>query len=422
MSERLVVTNVLSGLTVDDVIHKMLFESMAAGLLWGILFYVVALVIALWCYRQYSPLYEGTSLVIMVSWFGHYLGTYFYSFARTDSLMQFFLNATNHFRGSGTNFVCNLAWYVRDYMTGNSYVGTLYFFSSFAFLGSVLWYLMFLQLAQSLRISNQKYAYPAIVLMCWPSYLFFTAGIGKDSLCFFLIPLILLSLNKLIAQKNKTGSVIFILLFSLSLMAMIRPYLIIVFSAAYFLSSYNGIKRMSGLRLVFMIASLPIVIYLIHLVLLTQKASMHLADMSEIASTAVHQQEALNVGSSFPMLSSNPAIVFLLLPYSFLMNLTMPLFIFAHNKEALIASIENSYLVYLLYQFLMRNKIYKVIKQNDGVRLCFMFFMVGMALLSLINTNLGLSTRQKTMYVPAFLVVAMLVWLYKKQNREPRKP
>ena len=37
--------------------------------------------------------------------------------------------------------------------------------------------------------------------------------------------------------------------------------------------------------------------------------------------------------------------------------------------------------------------------------------------MGLSNTNLGLAMRQKSMYVPAFLVIAMLVWAYQKQGR-----
>ena len=54
-------------------------------------------------------------------------------------------------------------------------------------------------------------------------------------------------------------------------------------------------------------------------------------------------------------------------------------------------------------------------KQIAPVQLCYYFFIVGMAFMGLINTNLGLSMRQKSMYVPGFLVVSMLVWLYDKK-------
>ncbi len=390
---------------------------MLEGLLLGMLFYLLALFIGIWCYRLYSPLYQKTLIVILICWVGHYIGTFVYSLMLTDSLVQFFPNATPRFNGFNTSFVFNIVWYVRKFFTGDSYIGTVYFFSAFAFLGSILWYLLYIQLAQRLNISNQKYTFPALVLMCWPSYLFFTAGIGKDSLCFFLIPLILLSLNQVLYQKEKSAMMVINLVFSILFLTLIRPYLLMIFVGAYFLSTFKGITKLSGFRVILILCSLPVLYFVAHWVG-TAQGGMTSIEIADIAARATRQQGLLNVGTTFPMLSTNPIIVVLLLPYSFTMNLTMPLFVFAHNLTGLFASFENAVLVYLLYTFWKDRKIFKILKNKiEPVKLCFSFFIVGMAFLGLINTNLGLAARQKSMYVPAFLVVAMLVWLYKKQMK-----
>ena len=388
---------------------------MLEGLLAGVFFYVVALIIALWCYHLYSPLYQRICWVILLCWVGHYLGSYVYSLINSDSLVQFFNGASPIFipNGGTTQLVKNVVWYVREYITSDSYLATINFFSAFAFIGSVLWYLLFLQMAQALKISNQKYIFPALVIMCWPSFLFFTSGLVKDSLCYFFTPLILLSWNQFFYERKNKRVMVVIILLSMVLMTMLRPYLLMIFIGAYLFSIFK--MRMSLLRVLLLIGLIPVAFYVVSWV--GSQGGVQSIDITSVGERAARQQELLNSGSSFPVLSKNPIIVLLTLPYSFIMNLIMPLFIFSNNTMGLLSSLENSALVFLIYRFWKDRQVFKVIKkQANSVTLCFSFFLFGMALLGLLNTNLGLAMRQKSMYVPAFFVVAMLCWLYNKQK------
>lgn len=391
-----------------------------AGLLWGVLFYAIALVLAFLSYTLYSPLYKRPFLVILLCCVAHYAGSFAYSTQLTDSLIQFFDEATPVFTGFGTGFVKNMTWYVRQYLTGDSYLGTVYFFSAFAFMGSVLWYVLYIQLTQELKISNQKYLFPAFVLMCWPSYLFFTSGIGKDSLSFFLMPLIFLLWSQLIYQRRFSVLKITVLILALCLVVFIRPYLFMLLVLSYFMSNFKGIKKLFVSRVILILLFLPIAFYICKWVVSTQ-GGIQVFDISNITSRAILQQDRLNVGTSFTPLSSDPSMIIFSLIYGFIMNLIMPLFIYAHNLTAILASVENGFLVWIIYKFWKKRFIYKQVKASSQlVQLCFSFFVVGMGYLGLINTNLGLAIRQKSMFVPAFLVVAMLVWLYDKQQLKNR--
>ena len=384
----------------------------------GGLFYCIALLMSLWIYQQYSPLSQRIFYVILLSWFGHFLGGYIYTLNPSDSYIQFFMMATPDFLGLSTQFVETMTWYVREYITGDSFQSTIFFFSAFSFLGSVLWYLLYLQLAEYLGIQKRDYLLPALILMCWPSYLLFTAGIGKDSLCFMFIPMALLSWNQFTYQrKNRTMMMLF-LMFALGSMIVIRPYLLMIAAGAYFLSTVQGINKLTFFRVLFILFLVPFVIYAVQWVL-AEQANLEIVDLDHIASKAQTQQLLLSQGSSFPYpATKNTWVTLLLLPYGLIMNLVMPLFIFANNITGVLASIENIFLVYLLYQFIRARKTFRLIKlQLEPVKVCFYFFVVGMAFMGLSNTNLGLAMRQKSMYVPAFLVIAMLVWAYQKQGR-----
>lgn len=174
---------------------------MLEGCLLGILFYIMGLALVLFIYPFFSPLMKRHFIIILLCWVGHYLGCLIYSFMTSDS-MFFFENSSPFFEGFGTAFVKLMTWYVSQYLTNHSFLATLYFFSAFAFIGSVLWYLLFLQLAGYLKINCNQYIFPAVVIMCWPSFLFFTSGIGKDSLCYFLLPVIFISGNRFFMNKS----------------------------------------------------------------------------------------------------------------------------------------------------------------------------------------------------------------------------
>ena len=189
-------------------------------------------------------------------------------------------------------------------------------------------------------------------------------------------------------------------------------------AGAYFLSTVQGINKLTFFRVLFILFLVPFVIYAVQWVL-AEQANLEIVDLDHIASKAQTQQLLLSQGSSFPYpATKNTWVTLLLLPYGLIMNLVMPLFIFANNITGVLASIENIFLVYLLYQFIRARKTFRLIKlQLEPVKVCFYFFVVGMAFMGLSNTNLGLAMRQKSMYVPAFLVIAMLVWAYQKQGR-----
>ncbi|MDC0534204.1 hypothetical protein OAO18_00170 [Francisellaceae bacterium] len=352
-----------------------------------------------------------------MSWIAHFIASYAYSLIPSDSFNQFFTEANINYFSVGTQFIKNLTWYVREYVTGDSYLGTLYFFSVFAFIGSVLWFCLYLRIAQLLSVRVRQQIFPALVIMCWPSFLFFTSGIGKDSLSYFFIPLICLAWLEIIYIKRNIACMCIILLLSGLVLTLIRPYLAMVFMGALYLSTFKGVRSLTFLRILGIVIIVPIALFVVQWVL-SKQGGIHDISVTSIAERALAQKENLSKGTSFPILSDQPILVLLLLPYSMLMNLIMPLFVFANNITGLIASFENLFLLGLIFYFWKNRKIFKnLCSRCHMVKLTFCFFIVGMAFLGLINTNLGLAMRQKSMYLPALLVVIMLVWQFKKQSR-----
>ncbi len=394
---------------------------MLEGLVFGLFLYSIAFFIALASIQKNTVLTKPLFLVLCLSWFGHYVGSAIYASGVSDSLVTFFEYASPTFHGFGTAFVQYMVWYVRALLTGESYEATLYFFSVFAFLGSVLWYMVFLQLSEAIELDYYSEALPALVIMCWPSFFLFTSGIGKDSLSFFLIPSIFVLSHRLTHLKKRSPLLVVGLVCVALVMFMIRPYLFMLLSLVFFLTYFReAIFRFTARRMFLLLALSPLIFYIIERVLILQ-GGLEDVNLTDIANRALLQQSRLNTGTAFPILSDNPFLVPFLLPYGFTMNLLMPMFVFAHNTVAFLASFENLGLFYMIVRFWKQRAYWKVLRDKvDSVRRCFYLFVVGMSYLGILNTNLGLAMRQKSMYVPAFLVIAMLVHLYSKQCKHQR--
>lgn len=389
---------------------------MIVGLMSGVIFFFFAGIIALWFYSLISPLYRIPTCVIGLSLIGHYLGAYAYGKSPHDSLM-FFYDASPVFTGFGTDFVRNIAWIMRAYIVGDSYFSALFLSGAIAFLGSVLWFCLYAQAMKILKLDYWRYWLPALVIMCWPSYLYFTTGIGKDSLCFTLIPASLLAWTHLF-YLHRHRFVMFMILFgSLLLLTMIRPYLLIVFGAAAYFSTWRGIRHLSIWRVLSFIILAPAMFFIVQWAAQQMLTNLNVADVTQVANVATMHQTIQSKGTFFPMLSYNPMIVLLSLPYSMFMNLVMPLFFLAHNMTAYLASVQNAVLV-LIILFCIKNRAWFVVLrcQYHILKFYFYFFLAGLAILGLTNTNLGAAVRHKTMYVPILLIIAMCIWVARKRR------
>lgn len=352
-------------------------------------------------------------IVVTLSLIGHILGTYIYSLYPSDSTTTYFPKASPEWHGLSTRFVITLTWYTRHFITGNSIIDTFYFFTIFAFLGSILWYALYLAIAKHASQKKLSAFAPALILMCWPSSLLFSAGIGKDSLSFCFIPLMLLSFQKILIER-KIAYISFLII-SLTILTLIRPYLLMI--TLLTLSLYL-LKKPSKANMKPLAPS--IITFMLFLcaaagVLKTQGHLQHL-NIESILNKIVYLQNSQSIGSFFPLPSNNsPIIRLLLFPYSFAMNLLFPLGFFARNFAGYIASTENFILLFIILSFFISKKhLIKKTLSTPFVKFILLFFFAGVSLLALSNNNLGFSTREKLMYLPAFLIIYCIMLLQRR--------
>jgi hypothetical protein len=366
-------------------------------------------------------------LIVMLSALGHLLGAilYWYSsqFTAADSNSYFLSAASYHYWSFfGTGFVIRIVWFLRHFIFGNSLLGVFTFFAFVGFLGSVLYLVIFNVFLRKMLADGRSLCVGArtkifsLLIACWPSSLFWASNLGKDSLCYFLIALFFLSLIYL----NKNILSFPLLILSCVAAYFIRPYLFLVLSVAFFVWLVLSPNRKSSLFIK--------IFCLLLIALLFSALSAEIAKLGQfghynfldIATRSNLQRHRFSAGSGtyITVPTTNPYFAVLFLPYTMFANLFMPLFFYAHNFTGLVASFENCALLIFSWKFLMRIKIWKRLNKSYSLLSYLLyFFFSGIGLLGLMNTNLGLASREKLMYLPAFLIVMFLVFSVRERAR-----
>ena len=153
-----------------------------------------------------------------------------------------------------------------------------------------------------------------------------------------------------LAQRKFTVSNLITLAIGSFLGFMVRPYLfiIVVVSLIIFIllnSKWNLAIKVTVLFFIIMAT----------LVLMPAMSNygdtIHFSGSSSLGSYTVRQQNLMAIGSSIPVFTHNPHLVFLFLPYLFLANLFLPLGIGARNFIGAISSVENAVLLWWVVFF-----------------------------------------------------------------------
>lgn len=372
--------------------------------------------------KQHDLDRKGILALVSLSAVGHFVGGLLYHWIAThngaDSVF-YFENASTTLEGMGYHFAFFVLGYLKLYFLGNSLLGAFLLSAALGWLGSIFYLLAFKVLLDALSQGRKFYLmdpnllfFPALLLLCWPSYFIWSAGLVKDNFAFLSIGMFLFCIAK---KQLKLSSLLLIVIASF-LGFVIRPYLFITISMTTLIFILFGSRWNMVIKLAFL--ALMALSFLIMLPKLADYAAMvNFSGLSvkEMANFALRQQSLMSIGSSIPVPTHNVNILFFFLPYLILANLFLPLFIGAGNLIGLLGSLENAFLLCWSIFFLRNRFFWNQLKNQIKIAKFFLiYFVVGMSFLSIVNTNLGLAMREKMMYVPALLIVILLVYAYKR--------
>ena len=300
------------------------------------------------------------------------------------------------FATSSIYFICSLL----VHLFGLHYFGCFIIFSIIGLIGWTLILEVALDLIKPFRTSRWTY------LLLLPQLHFWTCAIGKDSVCFLLISLIIY------AWHFKRP--LWLMLLAIVPLAIIRVHVAGVVAVAFLLAALLSKRRYKLFTKAFIMAvSVVGLIFAFDRFLETTNSE----NVLEVASYAESFTETYSDTGSFVDLSHSPIIV------KMGAYLFRPLFFDARNVLTLEASVEN--LFWLAFVFTMLALLFKR-KKRFSIDWGQLGFPLLSALLLLVGlsyglSNLGIAMRQKTMIFPFLLYgLLYLTTLSRTVKEDPR--
>ena len=295
-----------------------------------------------------------------------------------------------------TYFIGYEGYFFNDLETGNIFMNKFldffhkfklnfynvnYFFSIL----SLISILLYLKLIQNIKFENKKNFYFVAIFFLLPSIHFWHMGYSKDTLTFFFISLI-------VYEVLKSRPKLLILIFSLTMLYFIRVHICLI--ALLSLSAYLLLISKLDFKLKILCC-----LILINLIPFLLKAIFNFTDLESIF-TFLNKFRDLYIQKDSTAIYSDTNFLLKIFYYNFLPNI----FIMKDlNLFYIFISIENTILLILFLKVFNL----KFIKYENFKNIYFLVFFsfLAMFLLTYVTSNLGISSRQKWIFLPSLYIL-----------------
>jgi hypothetical protein len=292
--------------------------------------------------------------------------------------------------GISTTFLLFLN-YIPSKILGLSYFTGNFLYGCLGFLGFRYLYILF---RDSLSINVRLLGFKVIPFLFYlPNLHFWSAGIGKDTLCFFGIAWFLYGLYN---YKKRYIT----LMLSLLLVYHVRPHMAVLMLAGAGVAIVLTNKVMPVFKVLFIITVL-LAFYLVYdkILAFLKIEDLSVASLEELANNRVGVLNRQRVGSGFDLASYS-------IPVRFFTYLYRPLFFDAHNIASIFSSVENA--IYLVITFFgVKNFKPKYVKKMPvWMKAAFLIFLMSVVIFANSLSNLGIIMRMKNMTMVYMLITA----------------
>lgn len=272
-----------------------------------------------------------------------------------------------------------------SFFTSNILFGLFGFLSFVYFLAILKKIMPHYKSLNSIKVLGFK-IFPLILFL--PNLHFWSSGVGKDTLLFFVI---LLFAYSLLEFKKR----VFGLLISLTLSFLVRPHITLFLLTGFGLGIIFG-GKLKGFQKTFL-AVLFTGIFIIVFSSVLDFVKIEEVSVDSVEQFSDNKAKVLAAkGGSVVDISNYPY------PLKVFTFLYRPLFFDINNPLAAIASFENLFLLILSLKFIFNKPIKWLKKSNYIIKGAFVFFILGSLSFSLILGNLGIMLRQKNMFMLLF--------------------
>ena len=295
----------------------------------------------------------------------------------------------------GTYFVVHMVQGIKSTL-GGSFLDHFLFFQGFGMVAMALMMRSFNEIADSLRIAVPFHVYLILFL---PGLHFWTGGIGKDSPTIMAVCLAAWAAIRLERRFVWMGV-------ALLIMAVIRPHVAVV----TVLGTVGALALTKQLNFKFKIMLAPIaIIGLVYIVLQVLDRFRLGLDFESISNFVEVQQ---GFGEEFGGGADLQSLPF---PMKVFTLLFRPLYFDAPGLMGLVASVENTFLLYLCAYIVWHWRIVlRLLTRVSYITYNIVFAGPLIVMLAMVNYNIGLGQRQKMMAVPALLMIYGTIYLYKR--------
>jgi hypothetical protein len=276
---------------------------------------------------------------------------------------------------------------------GQSFLGAFLIFNIFGTIG-------LLAFDASLRIAIQNKGrnlqYLATLIIFLPSVSFWSSAIGKDALSFMATGLALWAALDLVRRLP-------LMAFAVVVMLLVRPHMAAIMVLALMGAFLFDSKALYGKKIILVSIAAAVVASLIPFALKYVGAGDVVNVETLIDYIELRQTYNMDGGGGIDIASMS-------LPMSLFTYLFRPIIFEAKTIFALMASIDNLILLYLFivagYSMLTR----RIRVSQEGRIFMWLYSMAAWFILSSTSANLGISLRQKWMFVPmlVFLLISVI--------------
>ena len=334
-----------------------------------------------------------------------------------DGVTSAYMPAASNFLVSKTAAVILLALY-------DSYIATSVVFSFLGFIG--FWKLF--RIALNYFPSFHKSL--ALGILFFPSSIYWTSGIGKDALAIFGLGIFIEEALKVLRIKKLSIKSLLLIIFSGSLVLIIKSYIILFFVIAILYFGFYGfirsIKNKNLLLVIYpFVLSLVLGLGLFVLKFITNSSFGKKYDPDVLLKgMADHKTsfELITSGSNFNLGDFDPSFLGLLklFPKAINASLFRPYLWEAKNPVMLFIGFENlvvlSLFVILMCKIRFKN-LFIILRSNDYLIFCFFVTIFFAGLIGISTSNFGSLSRYRLPCIPFFLTLLAVTYNWKRHSK-----
>ena len=369
---------------------------------------IVGILLGLLAYRWATIRGERRDFVFfMILYLLHIAaGVFSYQLAQTtasDSGLYYY--DPGHFYENGfglsTSFVIYMVQSLRG-LIGGTYLDYFMLFQAVGFLGIATLMRIFQEIYEELGEAQPVHTY---LLLFLPGLHFWTSSIGKDGVLFFASCLAIWAMMRFTQRYLAVAA-------ALALMILIRPHIALFAMVAVSLTIFFDRRSKGVVRAMLFACALVGTIFVVSTVSTTFNLDITNADsVSQYLSARETITQRAQDGMNTEVLQAS-------FPVKLFSLLFRPFFFDAAQLTGYVASVENAIFMIIFVMMTFRfGSLFALIRSISFVRYSALFAVMVALLLSIMYFNVGLGLRQRTMFIPAVLVMFVALQAIARRTR-----